>query len=91
MKKGPKEESSSQELRRFEFFEILVRLAGAKFKETGLFKTYHESLQHLISHNLTPAYKNLAFESDWFRKSEIWQLDVADALFANLASLKKIY
>lgn len=56
-----------------------------------MFKTYHESLQHLISQNLVPAYKDLAYEADWLRKTEIWQLEVADALFANLGSLKKIY
>ncbi len=73
---------------RYEFLEILVRIAGAKFKDTGIRKTYRESLELLLASmidlNEPPAINE-------FRKTEIWTLPIDDLLRANLEGLRKVY
>lgn len=65
--------SSENYLQRFQFFELLVRLAGQKYKishsnEMGIYYTYHESLQRLLDEIL----KNIPqsdFSPEFFRCS----------------------
>jgi hypothetical protein len=39
---------------RFEFLEILLRLAQAKYKETGICQTYEDSMIKLLEENVIP-------------------------------------
>jgi hypothetical protein len=79
----------SNGLCRFEFLEILVRLANIKYLETKIVKSFTEAAEKLISecviHNFLP--------ESWqeFRDKELWTIDVNDVLEANLDNLKKIY
>ena len=74
---------------RYEFFEVLVRLAQLKYKDTGLAKTFSEGLEMLIQENLI---KN-ANPDPWnqFRQEDLWTLEVVDVFDANLENLKKVY
>ena len=42
------DDNPDKELCRFEMVEILVRIAGAKYKDTGITKTYSEGLLMLL-------------------------------------------
>lgn len=42
------DDNPDKELCRFEMVEILVRIAGAKYKEVGVAKSYAEGLEMLI-------------------------------------------
>ena len=83
------DDNPANALSRFEFLEILVRLAQAKFKETGLCSTFEESMTRLLDEFIFP----LANPEPWqeFRDELLWTLDVNDVLEANLEGLKKVY
>lgn len=74
---------------RFEFWELLVRIASSKYRETGQVKSYSEALEKLIAEKLIP----LAQPEPWqaFRDNQLWTIEVNDILEANLENLKKIY
>lgn len=74
---------------RFEFYEILVRVAHVKYKETGICSTYADALQMLLKENIFK-YAN---PEPWqeFRDEELWTLDVNDIFEANIEGLKKVY
>ena len=75
---------------RFQFFEILVRIAGQKYvgqtyqgrgREPELIETYTRALEILIDDHIK---RNYDFEtSENLRFSRIWQNDVAGIFKAN--------
>ena len=79
----------SNGLKRFEFLEILVRLANIKYLETKICKTYAESTEKLITECVLPNF----IPDPWqeFRDKELWSIDVNDIFEANLENLKRIY
>jgi len=56
------DENPDKELCRFELLEILVRIAGAKYKDPGIVKTYHEGTAMLIENHLLPLGKTLQWQ-----------------------------
>jgi len=42
---------------RCEFIEYIVRLSAFKYVNTGVFKTYYESLQKVLNEYMKPNYK----------------------------------
>jgi hypothetical protein len=40
---------SGNDINRFEFFEALVRVAGCKYKATGVVQNYRQALELLIN------------------------------------------
>ena len=70
---------------RYEFYEILLRLVGARFKDPAITATYSEGLEKLMP--------MLVQKHDWqeFREQKLWTLEVNDVLEANLEGLKKVY
>lgn len=46
------DDNPDNSLCRYEFYEILVRLANAKFKEPGITATHSEALQRLLEENI---------------------------------------
>lgn len=59
---NPKFATIGNALVRFEFWELLVRIAGMKYKETGVVATYSAALEKLITDKLIP-----------FAQPEPWQ------------------
>jgi len=51
------DENPDKELCRFELFEILLRLANVKYRESGMCFTYNEALERIIKENVLPNYK----------------------------------
>jgi len=84
------EENPAAALQRYEFMEIIVRLADSKYKGTGVCATYAESVQKILSDHFL---KLGDFTSEWqeFRDKELWTIDVNDVLEANLDLLDKCY
>ena len=81
-------ENPDKELCRFEFCEILVRIAGAKFRDRGISKTYSESLLMLLENYVLPYCKTLKWQE--FRDHELWCLEVNDTYEANAEGLRKV-
>lgn len=70
----------TENLLRFEFFELLLRLAGAKYKiapnnPNGKFLTYSESVQQFLE-DITFRLDPGKYFPEVFRTKELWQLDV---------------
>jgi hypothetical protein len=51
------DENPDKELCRFELFEILLRLANVKYRETGICGSYNEALEKIIKENVFPNYR----------------------------------
>ena len=69
---------------RFEFYEILLRLVGARFKDPGITNTYAEGFEKLRHY--------LVQRHPWqeFRDERLWTLEVNDVMEANIEGLKKV-
>ena len=78
-----------RDLARFEFYEIIVRMAGIKYKESGKCETYAQAVKMLIEDDLM-TYFNVNKWQHW-RETQLWTLDVNDLFEANLEALKKIF
>ena len=74
---------------RFEFIEILVRIALEKFLKPGICKTLSEALEMLIVRHIFP--DNRAHEWQGFRDELIWNLDCNDVLACNLEGIMKVF
>ena len=75
-----------RDLTRFEFYEIIVRLAAAKYKDPGFSPDYASALKKLLEDNI---YPNLELkELAPFRREDLWNLDVHDVVQANFAYIK---
>lgn len=51
-------ENPDKALCRYEFFEILVRVANAKYKESGIVATHSDALKKLLHENILPNAKS---------------------------------
>ena len=73
---------------RHEFLEILVRIAAAKYKETGRARSYSQALRMMVESIITN-YETRPWQE--FRDDSLWNLEV-DAVFkANLDLLQKLH
>jgi len=83
------EDNPANALCRFEFLEILARLAQSKYKETGICPTYEDSMIKLLEEHVLP----LANPEPWqeWRDEFLWTIDVNDVLETNLEGCKKMY
>ena len=71
---------------RYELFEILVRIANVKYRESGQASTYAEAFEKLLSWNIFNKY-DMPCSWQGFRENELWTLEVNDTLEANLGPL----
>ena len=83
------DDNPTNALSRFEFLEILVRLAQSKYKETGICSTYEDSVQKLLEEHVFPNSNPDSWQE--FRDDYLWTIEVNDVLEANLDGLKKLY
>ena len=86
------EDNPDRDLCRYEFFEIILRLAGAKFKDSNRVKTWDEAAERLIVEHIIPnAYQNFIMTGKEFRLENIWILAIDDLFRANIDNIKIIY
>ncbi|CDW84855.1 UNKNOWN [Stylonychia lemnae] len=84
------EENLDRSLCRYEFFEILVRMAFSKYVEKGPLRTINEGLIKLIQDHLVEnAVEKI--DSEGWRLEELWSLEVDDLLKANMNGIKQLY
>lgn len=50
-------ENPDRALNRFEFFEILIRIANVKFRETGIVHSYSDALEKLLKEHVLVNYE----------------------------------
>lgn len=76
-------------LQRFEFVEVIVRLAQDKFYTPKLAATMAEAVSRILLEN----FFEYGDYKEWqtFRDRELWTLDLNDIFEANLDLLKKLY
>ena len=55
------EENPDRSLIRFEFIEVLVRVAGARYRDTKLVGRYSEAMDLLLTQDLYPKWREGAF------------------------------
>jgi len=66
--------NSDRDLNRYEFMEILVRLAAAKYKDMGVCQTYSEALIKLLHENIFPYIEPLLCRP--FREKKLYTFKV---------------
>ena len=77
-----------KQLIRFEFIELLVRIAATKFKEAGITKTYTESFEKLWEENILPISEMRLWQG--FRDAQLYTVEVNDLFLANDDLIRKV-
>jgi hypothetical protein len=81
--------NADRDLNRYEFLEILVRLANTKYKDTYICGTYAEALQKLLDDHL---YANIdSLNPKPFRESQIYTWKVSNIFSKNDLGIKKLF
>lgn len=80
--------NATRELCRYEFIEILVRIAGAKYKDTGITSFLCESVERFFKELFSIGQLPAIHE---FRKKYIWTLPVDDIIRSNREGIKKVF
>ena len=75
---------------RYEFFEILVRLAKTKFLEPKKVNTISEALEKMITGFILPN-AHMRIESTEWRKTFLYTLEVDDLLKSNMDNIKRVF
>lgn len=75
---------------RYQFFEILVRIAKAKYIEFGTETNIASALQMLILNHILPM-KNGLIKVSSFRVHHLWCHEVSDLLQVNTQALRRLY
>lgn len=84
------EENDDNSLCRFEFLEIIARMAKTKFYGKGVCNTVHESCSKLIKEYIIPNTTE-RMDNHEFREQVLWTLEVDDLIKANLAGIQSLY
>ena len=81
------DDNPDNELIRFEFMEILVRIADVKYKKAGITNTFAESTLKLIYDVLLPWFDREQGHWGDFRITKLWSIDVDDLITGNMVGL----
>jgi len=89
LEKIPGNVNPDNALNRYEFVEIIVRLAKAKYIDTGNTKSYSEALKKLIQNHILKHDSSDPWQM--FREKKLWTVPVNDLMEPNVPALKKLY
>ena len=81
--------NAERDLNRYEFLEIILRLAIAKYKETGIVSSTAEAINKLLEENIYPHADYM--DGDHFRKYYCYNVKVNEILKKNEAQLRRVY
>lgn len=81
--------NADRDLNRFEFCEILVRLANTKYKESGICSDLSTALKKLLDDNIFPNTEELYGKP--FRDQYLYTNDVNDIFLRNEYGLSKLF
>lgn len=90
-----KDVKPDRQLCRYEFWEMLVRLAKVKFMEKAVHAsrkapTVDKAVEMLIDRHFKQGHLPLQ-TSRAFREAEIWQLEIDDLIVSNLSTIQELY
>lgn len=85
------EDNPDRDLCRYEFFEIIVRLGAAKYKDSHQCSTYDEAAEMIITKCILKNYKLRIMDYEAFRHQYVWTLPIDDLFKANLPQLQKVF
>lgn len=85
------EDNPDWDLCRYEFYEIIVRLAYCKYFESKICSSISGAVTKYLTENVFPMTNESAFLNQKFRDRFLWNWKVDDLYRANLTSLKKLY
>ena len=81
--------SAERDLQRYEFLEIIVRMANAKYKETHQANTTVQAIEKILFENIFNNAKSVGGET--FRKYHCYNVKTNEILKKNEAQIKKVY
>jgi len=81
--------SATLDLTRYEFMEMIVRVANFRYKETKLVKTTCEAIEKVLSELIYPHAQ--AMNGEKFRKYHCYSVKVNEILKKNEQQLKRVY
>ena len=84
------EGNDDRSLCRFEFYEIITRMAKTKYFESNMSRSIADSIERLLLEYILPLGEQKMDGMEW-RKTFLWHLEVDDLLKANMDSLKKLF
>ena len=84
------EGNDDRSLCRFEFYEIITRMAKQKYLEKKIAATMPEALERILVEHILPKGK-LTMDNTRWRELFLWKLPVDDLLKANLETLQRVY
>ena len=84
------EDNEENSLCRYEFLEILVRLAKTKYHEKGICKTISASLEKILYEHVLPNHA-MSIMGQQFRDDQLWTLEIDDLFKANMEALNHIF
>lgn len=85
------EDNPDRDLCRFEFFEIIVRLGAAKYKDSHQCSTYDKAVEMVIQNCILKNYQLRMMDGERFRRQYVWTLPIDDLYKANLTQLQKVF
>ena len=83
------EDNPDRELCRYEFMEILCRIADHKYRKKFVVDTLSEAVEKLIHDNIFKNFTPAPWQS--WREELLWNYEVSDVFEANAANMKKLY
>jgi hypothetical protein len=86
---NPYKNSAERELHRYEFIEVIVRLALSKYKDTKVTATLQDAVEKILSEDIIP--KNPAVDGFNFREEHMYNLKVDEIFKKNEQVIKKLY
>lgn len=87
---GEQEGNDDRSLCRFEFFEILIRIARGKYVETKKETNLLLAFDKLLQEHVYPSVRHILPWQRW-RVSTLWTNRVNDVFEINLHLIKKLY
>ena len=84
------EDNPDRDLCRYEFYEIIARIADEKYRKSKICSTLPEAVEMILRENI---YKNSPFVIPWqkWRSEELWTILIDDLYRANLEALNKLF
>jgi hypothetical protein len=81
--------NAERDLNRYEFLELIVRMANALYKESKVCQTTPDAVKRLLEVNVYPNSKSV--DGEKFRRFNCYNVKVNELLKKNEPVLKKVY
>jgi uncharacterized protein YggL (DUF469 family) len=81
--------SAERDLNRYEFLEVIARIAVALFKESKVCETIPEAIHKLLTENIYPNSREM--NGEHFRRFHCYNVKVNEILKKNEQAIKKLY